>query len=226
MLLCACAAWAYEPIQVKDGGKIAGVVKAAGASPRQPPHPVFKNKEVCGNQVENESLILGPAGGLRDAVVTLVDVKRGRAVELETANELDNRKCRFAPHVQAASVGQWLELKNTDSILHNDDARLGSRTLFNVGLWPGRHLRKPMAYAGVVRINCDVHPWMSAYVVVTEHPYHAVTDLYGDYEIEGVPPGDYTLRAWHERLGTLDKQVRVQAGKTTHADLTFDAQGK
>lgn len=226
MLVCACAAWAYEPIQVKDGGKIAGLVKAAGAPARQPPQPVFKNKEVCGDQVDNESLIVGPADGLRNAVVTLADVKRGKAVEIEAVNELDNQKCRFVPHAQAASVGQWLELKNTDSILHNDDAHLGARTLFNVGLWPGRHLRKPMAYAGVVRINCDVHPWMNAYVVVTEHPYHAVTDLYGAYEIDGVPPGDYKLRVWHERLGTLEKQVRVQAGKTAQADFAFDAHGK
>ena len=120
-------------------------------------------------------------------MLTVENITKGRAVELEAGYALDNEKCHFVPHVQAISLGQWIELKNTDPVLHTADAVLGQQTLFNVALWPGRAVRKAAAYPGVVRINCGVHSWMNAYVVVTDNPYHAVTDLYGAYEIDDVP---------------------------------------
>ncbi len=72
----------------------------------------------------------------------------------------------------------------------------------------------PLAYPGVIHITCNVrHTWMNAYLVVTEHPYHAVTDLYGEYEIREVPPGIYKLKVWHEVLGVEEKEVQVEEGK-------------
>ncbi|MFZ0890215.1 MAG: hypothetical protein WA005_17370, partial [Candidatus Binataceae bacterium] len=202
-LFAASAAFAYETIEVTNGATITGVVKVTGKTTAPAPFTVYKNREVCGARVENESLVVGPGNGLRYAVVTIVDITRGKAVETEAVNTLDNVRCRFVPHVQAVSVGQFIELNNTDPILHNADAVLDKRqTLFNVALWPGRELRRPIAYPGVIRINCDVHPWMNAYAVATVHPYHAVTDLDGAYEIDDVPPGTYQIRVWHETLGT------------------------
>ncbi|HKN09745.1 MAG TPA: hypothetical protein VJ376_09735 [Pseudomonadota bacterium] len=197
-LFAASAAFAYETIEVTNGATITGVVKVTGKTAAPAPIAVYKNREVCGAHVENESLVVGPGNGLRYAVVTIVDITRGKAVETEAVNTLDNARCRFVPHVQAVSVGQFIELNNTDPILHNADAVLDKgQTLFNVALWPGRELRRPIAYPGVIRFNCDVHPWMSAYAVATVHPYHAVTDLYGAYvRLRAGEPALYALARW------------------------------
>ena len=215
---------AYDEIVVKNGGTIRGVVKFAGKLPQLPPVKITKYRELC-QGVPNESLIVGPSQGVRYAVVTLEGVSRGKAGEKESAHELDNVACRFMPHVQAASVGQFLVLKNSDPILHTAHAWFtgGGQPQFNVGLYPGRVVRKPLITAGLVKIRCEVHPWMAAYVVVTDHPYHAVTDIYGEYLIDEIPAGRYRVKIWHESLGTQGKTVEVKIGGTTQVDFGLTA---
>jgi hypothetical protein len=75
----------------------------------------------------------------------------------------------------------------------------------------------------MVKIVCEVHPWMSAYIHVTEHPYHAVTDIYGEYEIRDVPPGSYRLKVWHESLGVQERQVEVKGGTPSRVDFTLSS---
>lgn len=214
---------AYDEVVVKNGGSIKGSVKLEGKALKLPPLEIFKFEQVCKN-VPDESLVVGPSRGIRYSVVTLEGITRGKAVEKEAVHELDNARCRFVPHVMAASVGQFLLLKNTDPILHTAHARFqDGQPDFNVGLYPGRVSRKPVVSPGLAKIICEVHPWMGAYIVVTEHPYHAVTDLYGEYLIGEIPPGTYRLKVWHERLGTQEKQVEIKEGKTLAVDFTFSS---
>jgi hypothetical protein len=185
---------------------------------------VYKHAEVCGPGVPDDRLVVGPDAGIRWAVVTIDGVRGGTAPEPDVTHVLDNLQCRFQPHVVVAEVGQWLELRNSDPILHNADARLGAETLFNLALPPGRRVRRPLARPGRIAVTCDVrHTWMSAFIVVTDHPYHSVTDAYGAYEIRDVPPGRYTVRAWHEVLGTTEREVTVEAGGTTNADFAYSS---
>jgi plastocyanin len=212
---------AYEEIVVKDGATIRGAVKVEGKLPKLAPLQITKYKEIC-KDVPNETLIVGPGQGLRYAAITLEGVTKGKAVEKETVHELDNVKCRFSPHVQAASVGQFVLFKNSDPILHTAHALFtNDQPQFNVGLYPGRVSRKPLVAAGLVKIQCEVHPWMTAYIMVTEHPYSAVSDLYGEYEITEVPPGVYQLKVWHESLGTQEKRIEVKSGAAQKVDFTF-----
>lgn len=212
---------AYDEITVTNGATIRGNVKAEGKLPTLPALQISKYKEVCKN-VPNESLIVGPGQGLRYAVVTLEGVAKGKAVEKEAQHELDNVRCRFVPHVLAASVGQFLVMKNTDPILHTVHAFfVDGQPQFNVGLYPGRTSRKPLVTPGVVKILCEVHPWMSAYLVVTEHPYHAVTDAYGEYLISDIPAGSYKVKVWHESLGSEEKSVELKAGESHNVDFVF-----
>jgi plastocyanin len=211
---------AYEAIAVDAGGEIVGVVRATKAPPAPPPLPVFKNSDVCGATVTDDSLVIGPGGTLRYAIVTLEDIARGQAPEAEAVTVIDNVDCRFVPHVATASVGQWLLFRNSDPILHNADGRLGKRTLFNVALPTGREVRRPLVEPGLVEITCDVrHTWMKAYVFVASHPYHAVTDAAGAYVIGSVPAGTYNARVWHERLGEQRQEVHVEPSKTTTLDF-------
>ena len=213
----------YEEIAVTNGGTISGFVKIQGKIPKLPPLEVLKNKELCKN-VPNESLVVGPDRGLRYAVVTLEGITRGKAVEREAVHEMDNLRCSFAPHVQVASIGQFLLIKNSDPILHTAHAYFqDGQPHFNVGLYPGKVTRKPLVSAGIVKIVCEVHPWMVAYLHVTEHPYHAVTDLYGEYQISDVPAGTYRLKVWHESLGVQERQVEVKGGTTSRVDFTLSS---
>ena len=213
--------FAYDEIIVNDGATIRGVVKVEGNLPKLPPLRITKNKEFC-KDVPNESLVVGPRQGVRYAVVTLEGITKGQALEKESEHELDNVKCRFIPHVQAASIGQFVVLKNSDPILHTAHAFFaGAQPGFNVGLYPGRVSRKPLIAAGLVQIRCEAHPWMNAYIMVTEHPYHALTDAYGEYLITDIPPGNYKLRVWHESLGVLEKNVSVKTGDSQDVEFVY-----
>lgn len=202
---------------------VSGTVRLAGTAPARPPLPVFKNHEVCG-KVPDERLVVGPGGGVRYAVVTVDGVQGGKSPEHDTTIVLDNKECRFQPHVQVAEVGQWLEITNSDPILHNADAHIGTEPIFNVALTPGRHVRKPLARAGLIALVCDVrHTWMSSFIDVADHPYHTVTDAYGAYEIRDLPPGSYTLRIWQEELGTRTQPFTVKDGENKVVDVELSA---
>jgi plastocyanin len=214
-------AFSYDEVEIKAGGVISGFVRYQGKAEKAKFLEVTKNREVCG-KVADESLVVGVGQGLRYAVVTLEGIARGKAVEREAVHELDNVKCRFAPHVQTATVGQFLLVKNSDPILHTAHAYTPEgQPHFNVGLYPGRVSRKPLVKPGVFKILCEAHPWMSAYVVVSEHPYHAVTDAYGEYQLTEVPAGKYRLRVWHEKLGVKEQEVEVRPGAVTKADFVL-----
>lgn len=223
LLVLSAKLYAYDEIAVKDGATIRGTIKVDGKLPKLPPLEITKYKEVC-KDVPNESLVVGPGQGLRYAVVTLEGITKGKAVEKESAHELDNVKCRFVPHVQAASVGQFVVLKNTDPILHTAHAYIASgQPHFNIGLYPGRTSRKPLITPGAIKILCEVHPWMTAYIVVTDHPYNAVTDAYGEYLISDVPAGNYRVKVWHESLGAEEKAVEVKSSATIKLDFLLKA---
>jgi plastocyanin len=219
----ASASAAYEEIAVNNGATIRGSVKVEGKLPKPPPLQITKFKEVC-RDVPNESLLIGPGRGLRYAVVTLEGITKGKAVEKEAVHELDNLGCRFVPHVLVSTVGQFVVFKNSDPILHTAHALFTSgQPQFNIGLYPGRVSRKPLVTPGVVKIICEVHPWMSAYIVVSDHPYYSVTDVYGDYLMSDIPAGSYRLKVWHETLGTQEKPLEVKAGSSNTVEFFLSA---
>jgi len=189
-----------------DTGTLTGTVTVAGPAPQRKPLPVFKHGEVCGAAVPDERLVVGPGGGLRYAVVTVEGVKDAKPAERDLTHVLDNRECRFVPHVQTAEVGQWLEITNSDPILHNVHARQatadGLQTVFNIAQ-PVRGQRTkvdaPLDKPGIVALTCEAgHPWMTAYILVANHPFVATSDDRGEFVIDDVPPGTYPIKMWHE----------------------------
>ena len=217
----------YKEIVVLDGGTVSGTVRVTGEVPKLPPQAVYKEHETCGETLPDERLLVGANGALRNAVVYLVSVRTGKAVPRSQPVTLDNLKCAFVPHVLTASVGQQIELHNSDPFVHDAHAVLDSRTLFNVAIPKGRTVRRTLLDPGLVYLNCNVrHTWMHGYIYVTEHPYHAVTGDNGQFRIDEVPPGKYTLRVWHEMLGSSDQQVSVQSGAVTTVDAELQAAAK
>lgn len=168
--------------------------------------------------------VTDPASHLKDVVVWLEGVKQ--APPASTQRSLINANCRFEPHVQAMTVGDELMVENRDPVLHNTHpVYLGDKsTLFNIALpEQGQQVKKKVKKAGVLKVQCDAgHVWMRAFVHVFEHRFHAVTSADGAFVISDVPPGKYTLKAWHEAAGTQSLEVEMAAGPVQR-DLSFEA---
>ena len=211
---------AYEERPVADAGSITGSVRLIGEVPVLPPQPVYKQAEYCGEAVRDDRLVTGNDGRLANAVVALTDIRSGKAISRDVPAKLDNVKCAFVPHVVAAVVGQTLEIHNDDPFLHDAHAWLGTTTLFNVAIPKGRTVSRTLDKPGIAHLNCNVrHTWMHAYLYIAENPYFAVTGPQGEFSLDGVPPGTYTVQIWHELLGTTQRQVTVESGKPTHLDV-------
>jgi plastocyanin len=218
------AAADYREEPVVDGGGISGRVLVAGEVPALPPQVVYKQHEVCGTSLPDQRLMVGKGGTLGNAVVEVDWITAGKPIRRDQPVVFDNAKCQFVPHVAAAAVGQTVQFHNSDPFLHDAHAWLGTRTLFNIGILPGHTAGRPLSDAGLVHINCNVrHTWMHAYLFVGENPYAAVTGVDGQFSIDQVPPGTYTVRVWHELFGSLERSVTVQAGKTATVDFALPA---
>ena len=201
-------------------GVLAGTLRFGGSPPRPGVLRVHKERAFCGSSVPDQSLVIGPGGGVKNVVVTLSGTGLQGHARPPGAIQLDNVGCRFAPHVQAAQVGSTLLLLNSDPILHDAHARLGPRTVFNDGLPWWRRVKRTLDRPGLLRIICELHhAWMSAYIVVSPNPFFAVTDSRGRYVIEDIPPGAYQARFWHERLGETSRRIVVEAGEERQVDV-------
>ena len=202
---------AYEEIAVKDGGTLTGVVRFTGTVPKLDPIAVNKNRDVCGEQKPSEALVVGPDRGVKGTVILLEGVTKGKKATGDVI--VDNNKCLFIGHVTAAGPGDRVRVKNSDPILHNTHGKLGKPTVFNLAL-PNKdqmvEVTKRLTKPGVVRVLCDAHPHMMAWMVVHDSPYYAVTDDKGAFKIDGVPPGTYKVTLWHEgfRAKGVDKDGR------------------
>lgn len=218
--LCAgfmTRAEAYQEIGVSEAGVLEGTIRFGGTLPPVEFVVVPEAAKACGDTLPGVSLLVGVSKGIRNAIVTIEGISAGKAIATDSVPRIATTKCAFEPHVQFAPLGTRIEVRNDDAILHNVHARLNdTETLFNIAL-PVKDLmvKKELSKPGLVSLVCDVgHTWQSAYILVSEHPYHDVTDAEGAFSIAGVPPGTYTVSAWHERLGRASQQVTVRAAET------------
>jgi len=217
---------AYEAATVHDGGTLTGVVRFAGTPPTLSPIPVNKNRDVCGAQKVSEALVLGPDRGVRDTVVMIEGVARGKRGTGDVI--VDNRNCVFVGHVTAVVPGDRVRVRNSDPVLHNTHGFLGQPTVFNLAL-PTKDqmidITKRLQKPGVVRVLCDAHPHMFAWMIVHDSPYVAVTDASGGFRIGDVPPGTYKVTMWHAgyRPKGADKDGRpvYDEPRTTTKELTI-----
>jgi len=211
----------YAPEHVSSPGRISGQVTYTGDLPALAAERRDKNPEVCGSSHPDETLRVGTGGGLENVVVYLTDIKAGKAMTPVTAN-LDQTGCTYVPHLQALPVGSTLNLLNGDPLLHNIHAVEGGATAFNYAMPQSvRKIPKRLTKPGFLAIKCDVHNWMNGVVAVMANPYFAVTDAKGQFTIEDIPPGTYTLAAWQERLGGRTQSVNVGPGETARSHFSF-----
>ena len=209
---------AAAPTDTADGpGVIAGTITFEGTPPPARPLPMDSDPKCIPEPgAGSEVLVVGPDKGVKNVFVYVKDGLGARTYAVPaTPVMLEQKGCRYVPHVFGVQAGQTIQVANNDTTLHNVHALPKNNREFNFG--------QPANVPPVPRVfdkpeiglpfRCDVHGWMSAYVNVVAHPFFAVTNDAGGFEIKGLPPGTYTIELWHERLGTQSRPVTVD-GKT------------
>jgi len=204
-------------------GTIVGVVSWKGDAPA--PTLVDRSSDpVCAKTARSTEDVVVDHGKLRDVLVRIT-VGSAPAVAAPTAPAvIEQRECMYTPRVVGIVAGQTVEIRNADATFHNVRGNLGPKVLWNLGQPAATPSigRSNLGKAGdVVALHCDVHPWMSSWIVISDHPYFAVTGADGAFTLANVPPGTYTVEAWHPTLGTRSLKVKVKKGKTAKAAFAF-----
>ena len=210
---------AYEAIETAAVGTITGTVKFQGKAPKNKKIPVTRDKKVCGKETKfTESLVVGGDGGVKNAVLYLTDIKKGKKFKSSSVFQIDQNGCQFNPHVLIVPAGKTFALINSDGILHNFRTNSTKNPILNKA-HPKfkKKLKIKINKPEIIRTNCDVHEWMNGWLVVAGHPYYSLTDGSGTFNIPDVPPGTYTIQLWHETLGQQTRNVTVKAGEQTKA---------
>jgi hypothetical protein len=193
----------YTVIEAHDGGTISGTVKWSGEPVKTPSAPISKDSDICDPEKAKsrdlERLIVGLGGGVENTVVYLMDVTRGKAMDLpETRRVLDQKSCRYIPHLSLVPADTEYRLKSSDPILHT--VHMEGAADFNLPFpFQNQFIARTLHKPGVIDLKCNAgHLWMNGIVLVVRHPYYAVTDDHGDFQLTDVPPGEYQIVAWHE----------------------------
>jgi hypothetical protein len=212
MLASPLSVFSYEATTVNDAGTIVGEVKYAGDPPPPEKTEVTKDMNICGSAPKvSQVLVVGPNKGIRDVVASLPDIPKGKALQKPASPPtLDQKSCEYHPYAQIIPVNTTLEILNSDDVLHNVKTEPGSKTTFNIAQPKfKRKITMDFKVPEIVQVECNVHGRMRAIIVVADNPYYALTDANGSFKITDVPPGKYTLKIWHSKLGEQTKEVTV-----------------
>lgn len=203
---------------------IVGKVTYGGAPPAQKTITVTKDKEICGREAHpDETLVVNPDKGIANVVVYIKEAPNAPKMAVPaTPPQLDQRSCKFHPHIQIIPAGGTLEILNNDGILHNIHTYPKNNPPVNQAQ-PKFKKVMPIKFEkpDTVRLACDVHTWMNGWLVVAPHAWYSLTGPDGSFKMENVAPGSYTLSYWQETLGVQTAQVTVPATGEVKADLTF-----
>jgi hypothetical protein len=193
----------YQVVTVANGGTITGTVKWSGPAPHLTRMEIFKDQQVCDPESAKtrdlERLVLGPQQGVANTVVFLKNISSGKAMDLpEARRSLDQKHCRYEPHILLVPVDSTLHMMSSDAVLHT--VHMDGAATFNLPFpFPNQVISRDMHETGLVNFKCNGgHTWMNAEMLVVSHPYYAITDESGNFSLTNVPPGNYEIVAWHE----------------------------
>ena len=223
LVLVLMVVWASQ----SPAGDVAGRIFFKGTAPPRArimmnadPRCMAQHKEPAYSQ----DVVVNGNATLRNVLVSIKNGLPNRKYDPpKTRAVLDQKGCEYTPHVLGIMVGQELQVVYDDPTLHNVHSLSKSNPQFNVAQpRQGMQMSKRFDQPETFKVKCEVHPWMGAYIAVLNHPFFAVTGDDGSYVIKNLPPGDYTIEAWHERYGTRTAPVKVGSSGIATADLTFE----
>ncbi len=206
-----------------DTGSVHGTIEFRGKAPRR--KPLARDTDPhCKKFPKLSEEIVVHEGKLRDVHVRIKTGTAGDHRAPASPVVINQNECMYSPRVFGMMAGQKVVIKNRDPTYHNVRGAKEKRTLWNLGQPANAAdiVRENLGKAGeVITLHCDVHPWMRAYAVITDHPFFDVTAADGAFALDRVPTGTYTLEAWHPKLGLKSKKITIRAGKTTSVSLQF-----
>jgi plastocyanin len=204
--IVACLAFALPA----RAATIRGVVVFTGAVGEPKKVPVTIDHYICGKEKPAEDLVVGAERGVKNAVVWLQTPPPGAAWPSAPVKiEMDQKACAFVPRVVLVPAGGTVEFLNSDRLLHNLHSVSRENPSFNRTQPRGRAIPIAFAKPEIIRVNCDLHSWMRAWVVVADHPFYALSNDAGEFALPSVPPGKYTLQIWQEALGVTSREVTI-----------------
>jgi len=220
-------ATAAAPVASADAATVTGAVKLAAAAPPMPAIQMSADP-YCASQhasapAKDEEVVVGPGGELENVFVYIKQIN-GNFPASTTPMVIDQHGCQYHPHVLGIQVGQPLQIKNSDNTLHNIHALPVVNSQFNEGqpvqgMVSTKKFDKPEITP--FKVKCDVHGWMKAWMAVMPHPFYAVSQANGTFTISNLPPGNYTLVAWHEKYGAKEQPLTVAAKESKAVNFTF-----
>jgi plastocyanin len=226
----AAAPAAAAPVSA-DAATLSGTVKLEGTAPKMPTiqmaaDPYCQSQHPGGANEQDEEVVVGAAGELANVFVYIKNPPAGNFPAPSTPAVLDQKGCRYYPHVSGVQVGQPLQIKNDDATLHNVHAMPTVNSQFNEGqpvqgMVATKKFDKPEMQP--FRIKCDVHGWMKSYMAVMPHPFWAVSQMNGTFTIPNLPAGTYTLVTWHEKYGPQEQQITVAPKEQKQVSFTYKA---
>jgi plastocyanin len=191
------------------GETLKGSIVVTGTVPAKKKLDVTIDQYVCGTEKDTGDLVLSPRRELRNAVVW-IDNPPSRAAPVNvTKVEMDQKECVFIPRVVIVPANGTVDFLNSDRLLHNIHATPQLNASFNRTQPKARTISVTFSTPEIIRINCDLHSWMVGWVVVATHAYYAITGADGQFQFDDLPPGQYKLKVWHERLGTVEASAAV-----------------
>jgi plastocyanin len=209
-------------------GSVTGTIKFDGTPP--PPRPVAMTTEpTChavhkDNPIMNEMLVLGDGQTMANVIVKVIEGLPDKEWPVPEKDFVVTQKgCVYAPHVFVVRANQNVKVLNPDGVLHNVNATPRKNRPFNRAM-PAKVTEMEVRF-GVAEdpfaFKCNVHPWMSAYCEIIDHPFYSISQKDGKYTIDGLEPGEYTIQAWHERLGKQTAKVTVSGDGAAKQDFSF-----
>lgn len=218
---------AYKVVAVSSPGTVSGTVTLKNPPPPAAPVASGAAGAVCGASIADESIQLA-GNNLAGVVVWLEGIHEGKALPDDRRLELESVQCRLRPRVQAALTGSAVNIIGHDEFMQHLRFTAGGDTSARATVLVGGGEQVipselPFKSPGLVMVRDPQHAWTRAWLAVFDHPYFAVTAANGTYAITGVPPGNYTLHAWHERTGDMTQKVTVPANGVAKTDIALTA---
>ena len=206
-------------------GTLSGKIKYLGEPPKLQKLMVIKDVKVCAKMDHfDERLVVDTAKGIKDVVVWLDKVEGGKSLDsLGAEFILDQKVCAYNPHVLIVPINTPVKILNNDKILHNIHTYGVKNKPVNLAQPRFKKtIKMTFTEPEKVQVRCDVHGWMSAWIIAAEHAYYTITNEKGEYSLDGIPPGKYTLNFWQESLGEKELEVTIIEEQNVELDYAFE----
>lgn len=226
------AAPAYFKVDPATAGSVSGKVIFHGKIPPHKKVDMSEDPQCAGlhrSPVYDDAIAASAGGGLANVFVYVSKGLEGKKFETPAQPvSIDQKGCWFIPRVMGIQAGQQFDVINSDPVTHNIHPRPHNNREWNQSQDPGAPplVRKFMAPEVMVRVKCNIHGWMHAWIGVVDNPYYAVTGTDGKFDLSNLPPGNYTITAWQEDLGTMDQQVTVSPQSKNDVQFTYQGESK